>query len=75
MLSAVRHPEWIARDWEDYMAIAAGLVRDPAQLAAVSNPLRYQMVISPLMDHSGQAARFGSAVRECWVKWCTGTVA
>jgi len=68
LLSAVGHPEWIAGDWDDYVGIAAGLAGDSARLETVSRALRGEMQASALMDHAGQAARFGAAVRECWMR-------
>ncbi len=70
LLTAVGHPEWIARDEADYIRIAAALASDPAQLLATGSALRAQLQASPLMDHPGQAARFGAALRDCWQAWC-----
>ena len=25
-----------------------------------------------VLDHAGQGARFGAALRDCWVRWCAG---
>jgi len=30
------------------------------------------MRAGPLMDHAGQAARFGAALRQAWMEWCAG---
>jgi predicted O-linked N-acetylglucosamine transferase (SPINDLY family) len=70
LLTAVGHPEWVARDWDDYLRIAAELAGDPAKLVTASQALRGRMETSALMDHAGQAARFGAAVRECWAQAC-----
>lgn len=68
LLTAAGHPEWIARDWNDYIGISARIARDPATRrgAALRNDLRD----SALLDHQGQAKRFARAVRECWASWC-----
>jgi protein O-GlcNAc transferase len=62
LLTAVGHPEWIARDWEEYVGIAAALARDPDRLAATRAGLRDELRNSPLLDHVGQAERFGAAL-------------
>ncbi len=70
LLHAVGHPEWIAATPDDYVRIAAGLASDPARLAAIRAGLRDEMLVSPLLDHAGQSARFGDALRGCWSEWC-----
>jgi len=66
LLRAVGRSEWIASDWDGYVSIAAGLARNPSALGAVRAGLREEMQRSPLLDHRGQAERFGAALRECW---------
>ncbi len=75
LLTAAGHPEWIAADWDDYVRRAADLARDPARLAELSRGLRAELRASPLLDHAGQGARFGAAIRDCWTVWCTRAVA
>ncbi len=70
LLHAIGRPEWVARDWDEYVAIAVKLAQDPAGLTKVRQSLRAEMLASPLLDHAGQAARFGAALRECWKTWC-----
>jgi protein O-GlcNAc transferase len=70
LLTAAGHPEWIAADWTDYVRIAAGLASDPVRLAAVRLGLRGDMHRSVLLDHAGQATRFGAALRTVWAEWC-----
>jgi protein O-GlcNAc transferase len=72
LLRAAGHPEWIAADDEEYIRIAAGLAGDPARLAGIRSALRGEMERGPLLDHAGQAARFGDALRACWRDWCEG---
>lgn len=73
LLSAAGHPEWLAGDAEQYLRVASGLVRDPERLALLKGSLRSELRASPLLDHPGQAARFGSALRACWAAYCSGT--
>jgi predicted O-linked N-acetylglucosamine transferase (SPINDLY family) len=70
LLTAVGHPEWIARDWTDYARIAAGLAADLPALEKISSGLRADLGRSPLLDHAAQAARFGAALRDGWARWC-----
>ncbi len=70
LLSAVGRAQWIARDWPDYVRIAAELATDRAGLVRERTDLRGALRRSPLLDHAGQGARFGAAVRDCWSVWC-----
>ncbi len=65
LLTAVGHPEWIAETEADYVRIAAQLAADRARLAAQCHGLRDTLRGSVLMDHVGQAARFGEALLAC----------
>lgn len=73
LLSAVGHPEWCARDGDEFVRIATALASDPLRLAALRRSLRAELTASPLLDHAGQAARFGAALRACWAAWCERT--
>ena len=70
LLTAAGHPEWIARNSSDYVRIATGLASDPARLQAIRTALRGELQHSTLLDHAGQAARFGAALRSSWRTWC-----
>ena len=74
LLTAAGHPEWCARDGDDFVRIAVALAGDPARLSAVRQSLRRELASSPLLDHAGQAARFGAALRACWSAWCEQSV-
>ncbi len=65
LLTAVGHPEWVAADRAEYVRIASELARDPDALAQNRAGLRAAMAASALLDHAGQARRFGEAVRSC----------
>jgi predicted O-linked N-acetylglucosamine transferase (SPINDLY family) len=73
LLTAVGRPEWIARDWNDYIGIASRVACDRANRKGAGECLRSAMRASALLDHRGQAERFGRAVRECWANWCGRT--
>lgn len=70
LLTAAGHPEWVATDADAYVRLAGQLAADPARLQAVSAALRGELRASPLLDHAGQAARFGAALRTCWKHFC-----
>jgi predicted O-linked N-acetylglucosamine transferase (SPINDLY family) len=70
LLSAVGHREWVASNADEYIAIAARLAADAAGRTALRTGLRAELRRSALLDHAGQAARFGAALRECWAAWC-----
>ena len=70
LLTAAGHPEWIAASEDEYVSHAVKLAAEPAHLAVLRTGLRGEMRRSPLLDHAGQSARFGHAVRECWRSWC-----
>ncbi len=70
LLTAGGHPEWIAKTPDDYVQIAATLASDPTRLASIRAGLREEMKRSVLLDHAGQSARFGDALRQCWRERC-----
>lgn len=71
LLAACGHPGWAVRDGEAYVACAIALARDPARLAVLRAGLRADLRASALLDHAGQARRFGDALRTCWQSWCS----
>ena len=70
LLTAVGHPEWIAASDEEYAAHAIALASSAENLSQIRSGLRSDLERSPLLDRAGQASRFGTALRECWKKWC-----
>jgi predicted O-linked N-acetylglucosamine transferase (SPINDLY family) len=70
LLTAAGHPDWIARDSDDFVRIAAALAADLQRLEATRIRLRGDMQHSMMLDHAGQAAFFSAALRECWRAWC-----
>jgi protein O-GlcNAc transferase len=75
LLSAIGRSEWVAGSPDEYLRIAAGLAGDPVKLHEIKSRLRGEMQASPLLDHAGQAARFGDAIRSCWSEWCAKAAA
>jgi protein O-GlcNAc transferase len=72
LLTAAGMPELIAGSEDEYVAIAAGLARDAARLAALRGSMRERLGGSALMDSRGHSARFFGAVRAMWRDWCGG---
>ena len=70
LLASVGHKEWSVATEAAYVAKAVELAGDTAKLAAVRSALRDDLRRSPLLDHAGQAARFGQSLRACWQEWC-----
>jgi protein O-GlcNAc transferase len=72
ILVAIGHPEWIARDEEAYVAIAAGLAADPEGRSALRQRLRGELLASPLGDARGLTGALEAAFRQAWRRWCGG---
>ena len=70
LLNAVGHPEWIAKGEDEFIAKAAELASDTAKLDAIRRSLRAEFYASPVLDHKGQAEKFGDAIRACWQEYC-----
>jgi predicted O-linked N-acetylglucosamine transferase (SPINDLY family) len=70
LLTALGRTEWIAASPEEYIAVAARLAAKTADLRRNRKRLRTEMKESVLLDHAGQAIRFGDAIRSCWAEWC-----
>ena len=66
LLSAIGHADWVAQSPDDYVRIARQLSSDRSALASACLSLRDHLRASPLLDHAGQASRFGLALRQCW---------
>ena len=69
VMTALGLPELVARDAEDYVAIAVALARDPARLAALRASLRARMAASPVTDGERFAQHFAAALRMMWRDW------
>ncbi len=74
LLTAVGCAEWVARDEEDFVRIAAGLAGDLPRLAARRAGLRQAMQDSPLMDAAGFTRHVEDAYQEMWREWCRTNV-
>jgi protein O-GlcNAc transferase len=70
ILSHLGMTDWIARDADQYIAIARGWAGDLPKLAQVRRGLRPKLMSSPLTDAKRFAGNFELAYREIWKKWC-----
>jgi len=72
ILTAIGHPEWIARNEDAYVAIARRLAADRDTLAALRQRLRGELLASPLTDARTLTGGLETALREAWRGWCAG---
>ncbi len=70
LLTAAGHAEWATSTPEAYVRGASELAGDAGRLADIRAGLRADLQRGPLLDHAGQAAHFGAALRETWREWC-----
>ena len=70
LLHNLGHPEWIAKNEQDYVRIAAELAADVPLLNSRRLGQRRRMEASPLMDEARFARHFGAALRSMWQHWC-----
>lgn len=70
LLSAIGMGEAIAETPDDFVAKAAALAADRAQLADWRRGLRGRMAASPLCDATGFARSIEAAYRWAWRDWC-----
>lgn len=70
VLSAVGHPEWIARSEAEYVDKLVALASDLPSLAQTRRTLRAQMQASALMDEAGFARDVEEAYAQMFARWC-----
>jgi predicted O-linked N-acetylglucosamine transferase (SPINDLY family) len=70
ILAAIGMPELCASDSGAFVEIAAGLIRDPARLEAISRSLRGRLQASALLDHGKFTRDLEAALRVEWRRWC-----
>lgn len=69
-LACVGAVELVAGNEEDYVRIAAALVRDRARVAAYRQDLRARMQSSALCNHAGFTRALEAAWHGMWQRWC-----
>ncbi|TAL12693.1 MAG: hypothetical protein EPO00_01520, partial [Chloroflexota bacterium] len=70
ILRTVGHPEWVARNTDDYIAIASALAGDPGRRATLRNQLRGELLSSPFGDPRSFTRGLEAAFRDAWRRWC-----
>jgi predicted O-linked N-acetylglucosamine transferase (SPINDLY family) len=70
LLSNVGLEHLVARTEEQYVELAARLIRDADRLAALRLELRSRLESSPVMDASQFAGNLEAAFRTVWRAWC-----
>ena len=70
LLQAAGHSEWIGGTVEEYVDIARTLAGDSERLSTLRKGLHNDLARSSLLDQSGKALEFGTALRGCWTAWC-----
>jgi protein O-GlcNAc transferase len=70
LLADVGLERLVSRSEDEYVSIAASLVRDTNALAALRSELRARVESSPLMDAPRFARDFEAALRAAWRAWC-----
>ena len=73
MVSNIGHPEWVARDEDDYLRLACELASDAARLNVIRLGLRDEVERSPLLDEGGFTRGLEAAYRQMWQAWCNST--
>ncbi len=70
LLTHARKSEWIAKDQDEYVALASGLAADSESRKQIRHTLREQLQSSPLMDETAFASSMERAYRKMWNAWC-----
>jgi predicted O-linked N-acetylglucosamine transferase (SPINDLY family) len=71
LLSHVGLEHLVARNEEQYVELAAALIRDAGALAALRSQLRERIESSPVMDAPQFARDLEATFRTIWRTWCT----
>lgn len=70
-LTAIGRKQWIAKDADDYVRIAASLGSDPRHLAALRRGQRARMAASPICNGPRFARNLETVYRTIWREWCS----
>ena len=62
--------DWIARDQDHYVELAARHTEDLTELRLLRASLRTRLTNSPILDSQRFAAHFSTAMRDIWQRWC-----
>jgi protein O-GlcNAc transferase len=70
LLSHVGLEHLVARSEDQYVEVAAALIRDESRLSELRGQLRDRLESSPVMDARQFARDFEAALRAAWRSWC-----
>jgi len=70
LLTTIGVPELITSSVDEYVERAVALATDTPALGSLRCSLRRRMIASPLCDAPAFAAKFESALRGLWKRWC-----
>jgi predicted O-linked N-acetylglucosamine transferase (SPINDLY family) len=70
LLSNLGLERFVARSEDQYVELAAELIRDESALAALRRELRDRIESSSVMDERQFARDFEAALRATWRAWC-----
>lgn len=70
LLTNAGRPEWIARDEDEYVSIAAALAGDREKRVALRDETSAKFLASAICDGPGHARRLEAAFREAWRRRC-----
>jgi predicted O-linked N-acetylglucosamine transferase (SPINDLY family) len=71
MLSALGMADWVARDADEYAAIAVRACADLGRLSGLRESLRQRIAASPVGDPGRYCREVESAYRAMWRRWCS----
>ncbi|MBT2971824.1 MAG: hypothetical protein KME51_18230 [Candidatus Thiodiazotropha sp. (ex Ctena orbiculata)] len=66
ILSAIDRQQWIARDFDEYIAIALALAQDRDGLVSIRRKLRMEVENSSIMDYRRHAENIEAALIKGW---------
>jgi protein O-GlcNAc transferase len=72
IVTALGHPEWVAKNDEEYVSIVCSLARDLGQRKALRETQRARMAASELCDAKGLARCLESAFEDMFDRWTEG---
>jgi protein O-GlcNAc transferase len=72
LLSHVGLGHLVARSEQQYIDLAAGLMRDAEERAALRRDLRHRLESSPVMNAEQSARGLEAVFRDLWRTWCNG---
>jgi predicted O-linked N-acetylglucosamine transferase (SPINDLY family) len=70
LLTHAGHPEWIAKNEDEFVSIGCSLASDLFKLANIRSKLRAEMNASPLCDIQRMRVELREAIRWMWRDWC-----